>query len=58
MTVEGMLRTMSMHELIEWKAFLRIERSGALTQRTIDLDAKIKAQFAPLMGLAGKAAND
>lgn len=49
MTVGHMLSEMSAHELLEWRAFLTIERGGKpLTQSAIDLDSKIKAVFAPL----------
>jgi hypothetical protein len=49
MTVGRMLREMSSRELAEWKAFLMIERSGALTQRAVDVSERAKAAFAPLM---------
>jgi hypothetical protein len=48
MTVEQMLRTMPLHELLEWRVFLKVERGGALTQGAIDLDDKIKSVFKPL----------
>ena len=47
MTVERMLREMSGRELLEWRAFLHIERSGGLSQVAVDLDEKIKAAFRP-----------
>ena len=54
MTVEQLLRTMSTRELLEWRAFLHVERTGALSQPAIDLDEKIKAVFAPLCFGRGK----
>lgn len=48
MTVEQLERTMSGRELLEWRAFLTIERSGGTSQKALDLDDKIRSAFAPL----------
>lgn len=58
MTVEHMLKTMSASELMEWRAFIQVERGQPHTQRVRtpeEIDAEITAVFGPLTADPGGA---